>query len=156
VPRPTPQGPVDFDADGVVSADDTGEVTLGATWEAHVASVVLPIHPIGRAPVVFEAQLPSSTPEGATIYLSGDLPELGAWDPAAVALAPPHGGRARSAELALPIATAFEYRYGLGSEASAEASASGAPVAPRSGGPIPEEGALIVDLVRGWLAPDDP
>jgi len=168
----TASGPVTFDADQIVTASAPGQATLAATWSQYdsfgspsghgqpfgpsaggsltEASLVLPIFPIGVAPVIFEVQVPTTTPEGATIYLSGDVPELGAGDPAGIALGQPRGRRARSAELALPVATPFHYRYTLGSEETVETDANGYGVALRSGGPIPQEGALIVDLVRGW------
>jgi len=146
-------GPVTFDADQTVTATAIGEAILGATWGDHTASLTLPIHPVGLAPVVFEVQTPATTSEGATVYLSGDLPALGDGDPAGVALGVPQGRRVKGPELALPIDTPFHYRYTLGTDASGESDANGNPIAPRTGGPIATEGAHIVDLVRGWETP---
>lgn len=149
-------GPVTFDADQTVTATAIGEATLGATWDDLSASTVIAIHPVGLAPVTFEVQTPTTTPEGATVYLSGDLPALGDNAPDGVVLGVPQGRRVKGPELALPIDTPFHYRYTLGTEGTVEADANGNPTSLRAGGPIPIEGALIVDLVRGWASTPQP
>jgi len=54
-------------------------VTLGvARWEVEL--------PDTHAPVLFQVQAPAYTPPAATLYLTGDAPELGAWRPNAVPL----------------------------------------------------------------------
>ncbi|MFO0747290.1 MAG: alpha/beta hydrolase-fold protein [Myxococcota bacterium] len=146
-------GPVTFDSDGILTAVSVGSSTVTAELGDLTTSATLAIHPAGLAPVVFEAQLPETTPSGAIVYLMGDLAALGEWDPAAIALQPPHGGRATSHELALPTATTFQYQYTLGSAATVETTADGGPVGKRTGGPIAAAGAKITDLVRGWPTP---
>jgi predicted alpha/beta superfamily hydrolase len=149
----TAEGPVTLDAHGIATATGVGQVTLGASWGDLVATTALTAHPIGVAPVAFEVQIPASTPDEATVHIDGDLAELGAWDPAAIACRRLHARRARSPELALPVGASFQYRYSLGTLATLEADAAGHPVALRDGGPVPEMGDAIVDLVPAWLGP---
>lgn len=143
-------GPVTFDVDQIVTATATGEAILSATWGDRTTTMTLAIHPVGLAPVSFEVQTPTTTPEGATVYLAGDLPALGDGAADGVALGVPQGRRVKGPELALPVDTPFHYRYTLGTDETVEADANGNPISLRSGGPVPAEGTLVVDLVRGW------
>jgi predicted alpha/beta superfamily hydrolase len=69
-------------------------------------------------------------PEGTrTVYLSGNLPELGPWRPDALALA--GEGRERTAEVTAPPGTTLEYKFTLGSW-DREALSSAGTVAPNN------------------------
>jgi glycosidase/S-formylglutathione hydrolase FrmB len=55
-------------------------------------------------------------PEGTdTIYLAGNLPQLGPWRPDGLALMGGGGGRERVGQITVPRGVAFEYKFTLGS-----------------------------------------
>jgi S-formylglutathione hydrolase FrmB len=60
--------------------------------------------------VTLRVRVPDGT---GTVYLTGNLPELGPWHADGLAL--PGTGRERSAQLSVPAGTALEYRFSLGS-----------------------------------------
>ncbi len=63
---------------------------------------------------VHQVQVTVIVPEGSpTVYLTGSLPELGPWDPAALAMA--GEGRSRTAAVSIAPGSAFEYKVTLGS-----------------------------------------
>ena len=64
----------------------------------------------GWRAVTIRAQVPEST---GTVYLTGNRPELGNWNPRGFAMTGP--GRERLAGLRLPLGTQLEYKFTLGS-----------------------------------------
>ena len=60
--------------------------------------------------ITVRAQVPEGT---GVVYLTGDRPELGPWDPKKLAIQ--GTGRERTAELQMPDGTAFEFKLTLGS-----------------------------------------
>ncbi|MDH3368443.1 MAG: hypothetical protein OEO17_11415, partial [Gemmatimonadota bacterium] len=56
----------------------------------------------------------ATVPEGTgTVYLTGNLPELGPWRPDGIAMT--GEGRERMAQLSVPLGTTIEYKFTLGS-----------------------------------------
>lgn len=69
---------------------------------------------IESSTVCCEVTLTSTVPEGTgTLYLSGNLPELGPWDPAGLAME--GAGTVRTVHLTVPPGTELEYKFTLGS-----------------------------------------
>ena len=64
----------------------------------------------GWRTVTIRAQVPAST---GTVYLTGNRPELGNWNPRGFAMT--GTGRERTAVLRLPLGTELEYKFTLGS-----------------------------------------
>jgi len=62
------------------------------------------------AAVTVTARVPADAP---TVYIAGNLPELGPWDPAGAALQ--GNGEERSLTLQIPVGTRFEFKFTLGS-----------------------------------------
>ncbi|MCL7927485.1 MAG: alpha/beta hydrolase-fold protein [marine benthic group bacterium] len=61
-----------------------------------------------------EVTLSATVPEGTgTLYLSGNIPELGPWDPAGLAME--GDGTLRIVSITVPEGTEFEYKFTLGS-----------------------------------------
>jgi pimeloyl-ACP methyl ester carboxylesterase len=83
-------------------------------------------------------------PEGVgTVYLAGNLPELGGWNPAAIPLE--GEGRIRSVTLPISPYTKFEYKFTLGAWNREEVNAQGLTLANRIyNGPTSLRGRIIV------------
>lgn len=64
----------------------------------------------GTAAVTLTARVPADAP---TVYVAGNLPELGPWSPAGMAMA--GEGPERTATLQVPVGTRFEFKFTLGS-----------------------------------------
>ena len=81
-------------------------------------------------PVTFRVGVPAGTPAGDSIYISGNLPELGPWDPGKVQL---HrvGIHALATTLELPPGMAFEYKITRGSWETVEKGPGGEEIANR-------------------------
>ncbi len=74
--------------------------------------------------------LPKDTPDDATVYLSGNLPELGSWKPDAVRLSRVQGGKRagmRNFRMFLPEGEVMQFKLSLGSVGTAETFADGTP-----------------------------
>ncbi len=88
--------------------------------------------PAARAAVTFIVRAPASTPEGSILWISGDRPELGAWNGAGLRLAPGPGG-AWTGTVALPPGTAFEFKVTRGGWETVEKDERGGEIANRAG-----------------------
>jgi len=64
-------------------------------------------------PVTIRIQVPAATPADAKVYLAGNLPSVGAWNPKGVALEPLKDGRFATTIL-VPRGETFEYKFTLG------------------------------------------
>jgi predicted alpha/beta superfamily hydrolase len=84
------------------------------------------------ATVRFEVRVPPGTPAEATLWLSGDRPELGNWNGAGLRLVRQPEGH-HVGLLNLPAGTAFEYKVTRGGWDTVEKSASGGEIANRRG-----------------------
>jgi len=82
------------------------------------------------ATVRFEVRGPVGTPSEATLWLSGDRPELGNWNGAGLKLVRQPDGR-HVGELALPAGTTFEFKVTRGDWGTVEKTAAGAEIANR-------------------------
>jgi hypothetical protein len=86
-----------------------------------------------------------------TVYLAGNIPELGPWDPHKFAMS--GAGSNRTAVLHLPAGVNLEFKFTLGSWASVETTMSGDYVANRSY-TVPASGeAAYTGAVAAWGAP---
>ncbi len=73
-----------------------------------------PAKPAAKSvPVTIRIQVPAATPANAKVYLAGNLPSVGAWNPAGVALTPLKDGRFATTIL-VPRGERFEYKFTLG------------------------------------------
>ncbi|PZF84411.1 CBM20 domain-containing protein, partial [Micromonospora endophytica] len=79
----------------------TGGTAFTVTWNQHQSA--------GDATVSF--QVTASTIPGQHVYVVGDLPALGGWDPARGVRLSPTGYPVWTGELSLPAGTAFSYKY---------------------------------------------
>jgi predicted alpha/beta superfamily hydrolase len=68
-----------------------------------------------------------SLPDSATVYVTGSLPALGSWNPAAIRL-PSVGGHTWRLTITLDRPTSIEYKFTRGSWASEAADSSGTPL----------------------------
>lgn len=64
----------------------------------------------GTAAVTVTARVPANAP---TVYISGNVPALGPWNPAGMAMA--GEGAERTATLEIPVGARFEFKFTLGS-----------------------------------------
>jgi metallo-beta-lactamase class B len=95
--------------------------------------------------VTIRAVVPAGS---GTVYLAGDLPELGPWDPHKFAMNG-HGSN-RIAVLHLPAGTNLEFKFTLGSWESVETTSSSDDV-PNRTYTVPESGeAMYVGTVAAW------
>ncbi len=97
--------------------------------------------------VVFEVEVPLDTPETDTVFLSGSVDELGAWDPAAVPLTY-LGDNLWTVTVTFPRDTYFEYKYTRGTWETVETDASGNDIANRFG--LADVDQTFLDLVERW------
>lgn len=81
--------------------------------------------------VRFRLAVPASTPAGAKVWLSGDLPVLGAWSGAGLALARATDGR-HDGVLRLPAGTRLEYKVTRGGWDTVEKGGAGEEIANRT------------------------
>lgn len=90
-------------------------------------------------------------PEGTeTVYLAGNLPELGPWNPGKLALT--GNGRERTAEVKVPAGTVLEFKFTCGSWATVEIGPSGEDIGNRTF-TVPATGeAAYTGTVAGWHA----
>lgn len=72
-----------------------------------------------RVTLTFVVNAPASTPSGATVFLSGNLAEVGSWRPDAIPLRRGADGR-WTAQLALPRGAELLYKFTLGSWTTVE------------------------------------
>lgn len=96
---------------------------------------------------IFKVVVPPETPVGDTIYLTGDLAELGAWAPDAVPMTW-FGGRLYTAEVLLPDGASFEYKYTRGSWETVEKNADGTESDNRTG--VATGTFVANDVVARW------
>ncbi|MBI5710068.1 MAG: hypothetical protein HZC42_07170 [Candidatus Eisenbacteria bacterium] len=80
--------------------------------------------------VTFVVEVPAATPADARLWISGDLPALGSWSGAGVALEP-LDGRRWGGGLALESGTPFEFKVTRGSWETVEKDARGGEIANR-------------------------
>ena len=69
--------------------------------------------------VSWKVRVPEGTPANAPIYICGNHPALGHWNPMGVAMRPA-GRLLYQGDLYVPAGTSFEYKYTRGSWASVE------------------------------------
>ncbi|PMR58584.1 alpha-amylase [Verrucosispora sp. ts21] len=81
----------------------TGGTTFTVTWNQPATN------PPGEATVSFQAT--ASTTYGQHVYVVGDLPALGGWDPAKGVRLSPTAYPVWTGQLSLPAGTAFSYKY---------------------------------------------
>ncbi len=82
--------------------------------------------------VTFVVRAPASTPPGAVLWISGDRPELGAWNGSGLRLRPDSSG-AWTGSFSPPTGAAFEYKVTRGGWETVEKDASGGELANRTG-----------------------
>ncbi|TNF26568.1 MAG: hypothetical protein EP329_21030 [Deltaproteobacteria bacterium] len=135
------------DADGGVDALASGEATITATYDGQSATRTLAVGGDGLSWVTFDVAVPFETP--GTVYIVGDLGALGAWDPGAVPMEFVEATTHWQVSLQLPSGATFAYKYTRGSWGTVEATAGGADVPNRSGGPA--TAGVVSDTVERWI-----
>ncbi|MEZ4266833.1 MAG: alpha/beta hydrolase-fold protein [Myxococcota bacterium] len=133
--------------DGAVTAKALGVGVLRAKVLGVSGELALPVLSAGQVAVSFEVSVPASTPAGATVHISGDLPVLGAWDGVGIALTNSGGGVWRGI-IAVAAGTPFAFKATLGSWATVEKSASGAEIADRKA--TAQAGLTVKFSVAAW------
>lgn len=102
----------------------------------------------GTVPITFEVTVPPETPSGAEVWLSGNVPELGAWNGAGVKLSRGADGR-YTAQVPLPLGTALEFKVTRGAWDTVEKSASGEEV-PNRAFHVGSRAAHVTVTVSRW------
>ncbi|MBN1945175.1 MAG: Ig-like domain-containing protein [Bradymonadales bacterium] len=135
-------------ADGTVQGVAQGTATIQADFRGLSAQAEVEVVENLDAHLAFHVTVPESTPASDTVYIVGNLPELGEWDPSAVPMTPPDGAAYWTFELDLLVGDVLEYKYTRGSWAQVEKDAEGGEISNRVytvGGD-----ALIEDTVLRW------
>jgi predicted alpha/beta superfamily hydrolase len=136
-------------APGWVVATTAGSTTLTGSYAGVTGTGVLEAQDnAGRAEVIFEVDVPASTPPGDAVFLPGDAAELGAWDPGLASMQHLHGQTWRKSVL-LPLGNR-EYKYTRGSWPTVEVYSNGAELAGNRGAAIQPPGRILVDVVERW------
>lgn len=152
------------DALGEVSADTTSDVaadtagpsdatTPSDTRDTSVADSA-PADSADAPPdaggplVVFAVTVPANTPAGSAIHISGDLPELGAWDGIGLQLTALGDGR-YGGSLSLPLGTHFEYKVTRGSWETVEKDANGGEL-PNRTHTVTQQSETLAITVATW------
>jgi predicted alpha/beta superfamily hydrolase len=105
--------------------------------------------PAAAVPVRFEVRAPASTPEGASLYIAGNVPELGPWDPGKQVLEA-LGERKYAVTLDLPAGTALEYKVTRGTWDTVEKGAHGEEIGNRRL-LVPPQGEMRIEIeVATW------
>lgn len=113
-----------------------------------VLALVLLTGSAGASTLTIVVRPPATTPADATLWLSGDLPELGNWSGAGLRLSRrPDGTHAGS--LVLPPGTPFEYKVTRGGWTTVEKAANGAEIANRRA-QAPAAGDTLRITVAAW------
>jgi predicted alpha/beta superfamily hydrolase len=79
----------------------------------------------------FSVTVPTGTPAGATVWVSGNQPELGAWSGQGLALSAGADGK-YAGQVTLAAGTALEFKLTLGSWDTVEVAANGSDIANRT------------------------
>lgn len=105
-----------------------------------------------RPAVTFEVTVPSSHPAGSPVWVTGNLPELGAWNPRGLRLHKRADGKFVG-QVQLPANSTLEYALTRGSWSTSERLATGeeAPNRTLAVGSEPQTASLAVG---GWLSSD--
>ena len=97
--------------------------------------------------LAFAVSVPPSTPAGDGVFLTGDLAQLGPWDPAALPLQPLSDGR-WGASLTVPRTTSLAFKLTRGSWDTVEKAADGSEQANREW--TAEADATVESTVQQW------
>lgn len=103
--------------------------------------------------VTFVVEAPAATPAGARLWISGDLPALGSWSGAGVALAP-LDERRWAGGVTLESGAAFEFKVTRGGWETVEKDARGGEIANR--GAVAGAGDTLVLRVESWRDQTEP
>jgi len=138
---------VTVDEAGGVDAVEVGEATISASFGGQTGTRSLTVNGGGATWVTFDVAVPAGT--SGTVYIVGDLPALGEWDPGVVPLEFVEATTHWQVTLALPSGATFEYKYTRGSWGTVEANATGGDVGNRAGGPAAP--GTVTDTVVRWI-----
>lgn len=122
-------------------------VTLG------VARWAFPL-PAPQAPVLFEVEAAPTTPANATLYITGNAPELGSWRPNAVPLVLRADGK-YVGRVGLNKGSTVQFKVTRGTWTTQERGASAEDI-PNRTYTVPDEGGTVQVTTRTWqdLEPD--
>lgn len=84
-----------------------------------------------KQPITFSVTVPADTPADATVWISGNLTELGAFNGAGVALTKGADGK-HTATVSLAAGAALEFKFTLGSSSTLEVAADGSDIRNRT------------------------
>lgn len=107
----------------------------------------------GTVPVTFRVTPPAATPPGAALWISGNVPELGAWNGAGVRLAP-QGGGGHAATVRLAPGTRLEFKVTRGGWDTVEKGPGGEELANRTHTVAGAETLAVV--VAAWRSDASP
>lgn len=139
----------------LITIDDTGLVTALAPGTATVDiglfdltdSASIEVLPDESMTITLSLTVPVGTPGADTIYVSGDLPQFGAWEPGVVPLTKV-SATTWTVSLEIPYGVWFEYKYTRGSWETVEKNAGGGEIANRVGRALGDD--THVDTVVNW------
>jgi hypothetical protein len=89
------------------------DYTDDASGQAETASAAVDRTP-GQVAVTFRTKAPAGTPSDATLYISGDVSQLGSWNPGSVAMTD-EGGGIWQTTVTVTDGTALQYKFTRGS-----------------------------------------
>ena len=147
----TPTGPSPRDANVVAHLSYANPDGTSASLPAELT---VPVHPVA---VTFRVLAPPGTPADATLYVPGNIPELGPWDPAKQAMTNKGNGIWEAAVTVLD-GTDIQYKYTRGSWETVED--WGAIVGTTNRDVVVDGGItqtmLVEDTATNWGAPGVP
>jgi hypothetical protein len=134
-------------ADGTLSAVADGTARIRASWGGETAEDTIDVVPQLGALVAFDVTVPAWTPPEDTIYLSGNIDELGEWSSDGLALSQ-RGPRQWAVGVDIAPGTPFELKVTRGSWETVERDAEGQDIDNRQG--TAADGAIIQLYVETW------
>lgn len=105
------------------------------------------------ATITWSVHVPEGTPTETELFIAGNIPQLGPWQPNAFRMKPTESGRF-TARLKLPVGTDLEYKFTRGSWSGVEKSADGSEIPNRR---LRVEKDAVVDVeIAAWAKSSAP
>jgi len=140
------------DTSDASDASDTGDALEVTDTAADTTPDAIPdtdAAPDVTGPVVtFDVTVPANTPEGSSIYLSGNQPELGDWSGTGLQLTPLGGGRF-GASIPFALGTTLEFKVTRGSWETVEKDERGGELANRTH-TVTQQSETLAITVATW------
>jgi hypothetical protein len=135
------------DPEGIVTAVGLGRASIEARFAGLTTQAEVEVVADLRVELELNVGVPSWTPPGDTIFVTGSITELGDWDPGVVPMTPV-GANRFSHTLHLEAGTVVEFKFTRGSWENVEKGADGAEIANRV--VVAERDETIEATVASW------